>query len=145
MLVSPLPVIEISLAPPEEPHPEPYSPFTPTMKASFASDLRIHDPSDDDEGIEPYRPALLSPPPPVGARPWAPAPIRKVVPSSKGSGLAESEFQALLRAARERPSNKKQDLRREVAIKAHRSKQGMYYNRLLFLFNNEQNADLPHS
>ena len=124
MLVSPLPMIEISLAPPEEPQSKPYSPFTPTMKASFANDIHIHDSADDD-GMEPYRPTILSSPPTAGARPWGSpaAPMRK--PAQAGAGLADAEIQVLLRAAREqRPVGKKQDLRREVALKAHKSKQG---------------------
>lgn len=131
MLVSALPVIEISLAPPVESQPEPYSPFTPTMKASFANDLHIHDSSDDSDGIESYRPSLLSPPPPASAWPRTRAAgpmMRKSTQLGAGVGLAEEEFQALLRAAKERPTGKKQDLRREVALKAHKSKQGAHFS-----------------
>ena len=52
----------------------------------------------------------------------------------KGQGLKDDEFQALLRASKERSAiaaSKKHDLRKEVALKAHKNKQRMSH-----LFNN---------
>ncbi|THG93638.1 hypothetical protein EW145_g8324 [Phellinidium pouzarii] len=119
MSTSPVPVIEISLAPQEEPQPEPYSPFTP-MNAAFSI------PADD-----PYRPALLTPP----AISWSLSSSHKTTPASqKGRGINDEDFQALLRASKERSSTlgtRKHDLRKEVALKAHKSRQ--VERRALFL------------
>ncbi|KAI5122349.1 hypothetical protein M0805_004107 [Coniferiporia weirii] len=119
MSTSPLPVIEISLAPPEELQPEPYSPFSP-MNVAFSV------PVDDS-----YRPALLTPP----AQSWTLSPHKSLTTSvNKGKGIKDEDFQALLRASKERSSTvgaRKQDLRKEVALKAHKTKQ--VERRALFL------------
>ncbi|KAH8110649.1 hypothetical protein DFH11DRAFT_1801866 [Phellopilus nigrolimitatus] len=107
MSTSPVPVIEISPAPHEAPQPEPFSPFTP-LNAGFGA-------AADDA----YRPSLLSPP--VSC--WTPAHHRPR--AAAGRGIRDEDFQALLRAS------KKQDLRREVALRAHKTKQ--MERRALFL------------
>ncbi|KAL5519508.1 hypothetical protein ACEPAH_1191 [Sanghuangporus vaninii] len=117
-----LPVIEISPAPPEEPQPEPYSPFTPL----FPGCGRVMD--------DTYRPSLLTPP----VQSWSLSPLRPLSerrPRLTGQGLKDEQFQALLRASKERSavaaSKKQHDLRKEVALKAHKNKQ--LERRALFL------------
>lgn len=108
---SPVPIIEISLAPVEEPEPEPYSPFSP-LNAAFGL-------SDD---MDSYRPSLLSPP--VQGIHFAP--LKRLNAPVKRQGMNNEQFQQLLRASKEKSTTlgtKKQDLRKEVALKAHRSKQ----------------------
>lgn len=122
----PVPIIEISLAPPEEPQPEPYSPFTP-MNSGFPSAAG----RDADVNDDAYRPALLTPPP---LQSWSLSQRRPLSVQPKNKGLRDEEFQALLRASRERgvtASARKQDLRKEVALKAHKTRQ--LERRALFL------------
>ena len=123
---SPVPVIEISFAPPEEPVPEPYSPFTP-LNQGFRD-------NGDEDG---YRSTLLTPP----AQSFSLSRLRPlpslsgcslgsgagVARKPKGQGLKDEDFQALLRASKERSkvfSSQKKDLRKEVALKVHKNKQG---------------------
>ena len=114
---SPVPVIEISFAPEEVPIPEPYSPFSP-MKGSFGIQQ--------DDG-DCYRPSLLSPP----IQGFQLSPLRPLSsgqnrPQEHGKGLGSEQFQHLLRMSKEKSSvmiAKKQDLRREVALKAHKNRQ----------------------
>jgi len=110
-----IPEISISPAPPVEAIIEPYSPFA-SIKYP-----------DDDDG---FRSRLLTPPPSssFGTR---------STPSSSGSvgydsdeerfdyneGLDSNRFEALLQATRERNARKGSDLRREVTLRAHRTKQ----------------------
>ncbi|TDL28359.1 hypothetical protein BD410DRAFT_780860 [Rickenella mellea] len=125
MLASPLPSIHISLAPHEDPLPEPYSPFTPLSVATFDSD-------DDDS----FRPNHLSPPPLYHRSPLRPA-SSPTSPSAQQNvkGLERDRFDALLKATRERNAlvgaKRVPDLRKEVALKAHKSKQAE--RRALFL------------
>ena len=120
--ISPLPTIEISFAPPEDPKSEPFSPFTPT-NGSFQEPYQ----GDVDE-VKGYRPALLTPPP-------MRAPGSNSHPGSfamkkqgQGRGIGEAEFAALLRASKERSAaaaKRSNDLRKEVTLKAHKNKQGV--------------------
>jgi hypothetical protein len=103
-----IPQISISPAPPQDPVIEPYSPFA-SIKYPDYSDA--------------FRPRLLTPPPS--------SPLRSC--SSPGEedfdlneGLDSQRFQALLQATRERNARKQNDLRREVTLRAHRSKQSKY-------------------
>jgi hypothetical protein len=114
-----IPQISISLAPPEELPVEPYSPFA---KAS----LTIY--QDDDS----FRPVHLTPPPihskfvknRTSDSPGSPSDSDAGKPS--GAGLDRARFEALLNAStKPLPGPKRSaDLRREVALKAHRNRQG---------------------
>ena len=72
-----------------------------------------------------YRPSLLTPP----VQSWSLSPLRPLSerkPIPTGQGLKDDQFQALLRASKERSAaaaSKKHDLRKEVALKAHKNKQ----------------------
>ncbi|KAA1468639.1 hypothetical protein DENSPDRAFT_479529 [Dentipellis sp. KUC8613] len=115
-LASPVPQICISPAPAAEPVPEPFSPFD----AQFS-------PSSPSGGEDPYRASLLSPPPTVSPRfHRQPSPLRPA-DAAAGKGLEQERFQALLAATRERNSTaggkRVADLRKEIALKAHKSKQ----------------------
>jgi len=117
---SPIPSIEISLAPPEEIPEEPYSPFS-SLSTSFVDDP------------DSPRSALLLPPPVISPnqreRPLNPSllgPSPRGLPRTGGKGLDKERFESLLRATRERnatPGKRAVDLRKEVALKAHKSKQ----------------------
>lgn len=117
-MLSPLPTIEISFAPPEDPKPEPFSPFTPAN--GFFQD--IHNGCDQDDR---YRPSLLTPPP---MRMPTPNPLDSFAMKKQGQGrgIGAEEFAALLRASKERTvsvAKRSQDLRKEVTLKAHKTKQ----------------------
>ena len=117
----PVPEIAISPAPPQESLPEPFSPFaashppTPTLS-----------PAAEDDG---YRSSLLSPPPVMSTRflrqqsPLIPDSAK----ANSGQGLDADRFQRLLAASKERNTalvgKKAPDLRKEIAIKTHKSKQ----------------------
>ncbi|KAI0724394.1 hypothetical protein C8T65DRAFT_563612 [Cerioporus squamosus] len=114
LALSPVPEIAISPASPEEPCPEPFSPFS---QCSFLSD-------DSDS----FRPTLLSPPPPSAISPRQLSPLRPKDAPVTGKGLERERFEALLQASRERNAalgSKKPptDLRKEIALKVHKSKQ----------------------
>lgn len=119
--VVPVPEISISLASPEEPVVEPFSPFaleTPTLVEEDS-----------------YRPSLLSPPPivsPKFARQLSP--LRPADLPSSGKGLERERFDALLKACRDRNASggakKSPDLRKEVALKAYKTKQSMFSEEL---------------
>lgn len=125
MVFASLPEISISLAPPDEPSVEPFSPF------SWGSSTY-----DDDDADEGFRPKLLTPPPThmrFGGKQLSPLRPHSVNPSK---GLERERFEALLRASRERNSTvgaKKanNDLRKEIALKTHAHKQ--VQRRALFL------------
>ncbi|KAI0762832.1 hypothetical protein C8Q74DRAFT_181703 [Fomes fomentarius] len=121
LALSPVPAISISLASPEEPAPEPFSPFS---ECSFLSD-------DSDS----FRPTLLSPPPPSAVSPRQLSPLRPKDAPVTGKGLERERFEALLQASRERNaavgSKRPNDLRKEIALKVHKSKQ--MERRALFL------------
>ncbi|OBZ79560.1 hypothetical protein A0H81_00612 [Grifola frondosa] len=120
LALSPIPEIAISLASPEEPTPEPFSPFS---KCSFVQD--------DDDG---FRPALLSPPPSAMIRRQL-SPLRPASSPLTGKGLDRERFEALLQATRDRHAavggRKSTDLRKEIALKVHKNKQAE--RRALFL------------
>lgn len=109
---SPVPAICISPAPDVTYEDEPESPYA-CLSPSLA----------DEDGSP--RALLLSPPPSAsGGRlsPLCDVPV-------KGKGLARERFEALLAASRERNASvgakKATDLRKEIALKQHKSKQGM--------------------
>ncbi|KAK0208553.1 hypothetical protein DFS33DRAFT_455575 [Desarmillaria ectypa] len=117
----PLPQIFISPAPPQEVSEEPFSPFAWTTAST-------------DGEKESFRPSHLSPPPVNGRFVRQLSPLRPPEAPVSGKGLERGRFEALLRASRERntaTSAKKTDLRKEVALKAHRNKQ--FERRALFL------------
>ncbi|KAJ3827006.1 hypothetical protein EV361DRAFT_842698 [Lentinula raphanica] len=120
VLAMELPQISISLAPPEEPIVEPFSPFS-WVKASI----------NDDDG---FRSTHLTPPPThLRFSPNLPSPLGPV--NDKARGLERDRFEALLKATRERNAysggQKDGDLRKEIALKAHKNKQ--VERRALFL------------
>ncbi len=118
----PIPQISISPAPPQESLDEPFSPFpwaTPDADDSF-------------------RPMHLTPPPATAKFVRQLSPLRPADASGKvqGKGLEPERFEALLKASRERNAvvvAKRTDLRKEVALKAHKSKQGVPYSRSFFI------------
>lgn len=120
-LASP-PQISISLAPPDDPVVEPYSPFNP---ATF---------NDEDDS---FRPKHLTPPPTQlqFGGPRQLSPLRPLDTVNRGQGLERDRFEALLQATRERNiavgAKKSNDLRKELALKAHKTKQAE--RRALFL------------
>ena len=84
--VSPVPVIEISLAPMEEEVPEPRSPFTPSIQsAPYESDS--------------FRPYHLTPPPTMMSHREMRLP-RSPLAEEQPKGLGSEQFQAMLRATR---------------------------------------------
>ncbi|KAH9937535.1 uncharacterized protein B0H18DRAFT_1206362 [Fomitopsis serialis] len=121
-----IPEISISLASPEEPLSEPFSPFSPDFSPKTPTISVLQD----DDG---FRATLLSPPPTLSPR--ALSPLRPVDVSAKCKGLERERFEALLRASKDRNSavgsRREVDLRKEIAIKAHKSKQ--VERRALFL------------
>lgn len=103
---STIPVIAIQLAPSEQ--------FEIT--ADIVDEISIQE-------NDIYRSQYLIPPPML-------SPIRgpraQQLPSNK-KGLDKERFEELLRASRERINGRKaHDLRKEVALKAHNSKQGLH-------------------
>jgi hypothetical protein len=115
-----IPSISISFALPDDPPVEPFSPF----------DLQPPSPPTQEDG---YRPSLLSPPPVVSPRFCRqPSPLRPPDTLPVAKGLDRGRFEALLASTRERNANAKKepDLRKELAMKAHKSKQST----LLFFF-----------
>jgi hypothetical protein len=120
-LITIVPQISISLAPPEDPVIEPYSPFSATLPI----------PSDDDG----FRPIHLTPPPTLTRFGRPHSPLRPCDDVAPAQGLERERFEALLQASRERNitfgANKDCDLRKEVALKAHKNKQ--VERRALFL------------
>ncbi|RXW18229.1 hypothetical protein EST38_g7623 [Candolleomyces aberdarensis] len=126
ILSSPVPQISISLAPPQEAPVEPYSPFG---KTSFNL------PSQPDDT---FRPLHLTPPPTSSRfpRPLSPLSVSQGSPVERrkptGLGLDKTSFDALLKSSKEKPAKKDlSDLRKEVALKAHKHRQAE--RRALFL------------
>ncbi|EKM60927.1 uncharacterized protein PHACADRAFT_247154 [Phanerochaete carnosa HHB-10118-sp] len=126
--LSPVPEISISLASPEEPVPEPFSPFS---TSGFGSPCTPATPEDNDG----FRSTLLSPPPTSPRFPRQLSPLRPVDVPVCGKGIERERFEQLLRASRERNASvggkKSPDLRKEIALKVHRNKQ--VERRALFL------------
>lgn len=119
-----VPSISISLALPDEPPVEPFSPFDTQPPSPFSSQ--------DDS----YRPSLLSPPPVISPRFYRqPSPLRPVDTLPAGKGLDRGQFEALLASTRERNASAKKEpnLRKELALKAHKSKQSTLSSDYRFL------------
>ncbi|KAJ6627203.1 hypothetical protein B0H10DRAFT_1780055 [Mycena sp. CBHHK59/15] len=118
-----VPEISVSPAPEEAMVPEPYSPF------SWNTVL-----SDDDDG---FRALHLTPPPSSTSTRFIKqlSPLRPSEATVTGQGLERERFEALLKASKERNSavgaKKGNDLRKEIALKAHGKKQ--VERRALFL------------
>lgn len=96
---------------------EPYSPFCAN------GPITPEDP-------EAFRSTLLSPPPTMSPHfPKQLSPLRPADSPVKGHGLERERFEAMLRASRERNalvgSKRSPDLRKEIALKVHKSKQRM--------------------
>ncbi|KAH9175485.1 hypothetical protein EDB89DRAFT_1947306 [Lactarius sanguifluus] len=108
-----VPSISISLAIADDPTPEPFSPFDAQTTFPVC-------PPDS------YRPSLLSPPP-------VPSPLGPAHTLPAGKGLDRSSFETLLASTKERNAYGKRapDLRKELALKSHKSKQ--MERRALFL------------
>lgn len=113
MAIQMLPEICISPPPPSQEFAEPFSPFD---NVKFA----VQDNEDN------YRPALLSPPPPMSI-PRHLSPLSPEDAPVKGQGLERERFEKLLQSSRERSvalgSKKAPDLRKEIAVKTYKSKQ----------------------
>ncbi|KAJ7130087.1 hypothetical protein C8R43DRAFT_896310 [Mycena crocata] len=118
-----VPEISVSLAPEETMVSEPYSPF------SWATTHA--------EADESYRPVHLTPPPSSTSTRFIKqlSPLRPSEATVTGQGLERERFEALLKASKERNSavgaKKGNDLRKEIALKAHGKKQ--VERRALFL------------
>lgn len=114
MAVQILPEICILPPPPSEDLVQPFSPFD-SMHLSV-------DELDDD-----FRPALLSPPPTMHSIPRHLSPLSPPDVPVKGQGLERERFEQLLKSSRDRSialGNKRSlDLRKELAVKTHKSKQ----------------------
>ena len=123
--LSTLPEISISPAPPEEPPVEPFSPFS-------ASGFNMPT-TPDGLDLDAFRPMLLSPPPitPPGL-PRQLSPLRPADAPVRGKGLERARFEQLLKASRERNAalggKRDTDLRKEIALKVHKNKQGMSHD-----------------
>jgi len=115
-----VPQISISPAPPEEPVIEPYSPF-----------LALTTPLDEDA----FRPIHLTPPPTLTSFGKPLSPLRPCDDTAPAKGLERDRFEALLQASKERNATfgtkRAGDLRKEIALKAHKNKQ--VERRALFL------------
>jgi hypothetical protein len=108
----------------------------PSISISLADDPPIHlpspldaqpptPPSQEDE----YRSSFLSPPPVFSPRfHRQPSPLRPTDTLSAGKGLDPAHFEALLASSRERSAGAKKEanLRKELAMKAHKSKQSEF-------------------
>lgn len=108
-----VPSISISLAPVDDPPVEPFSPFDIKTPSSATQE-------------DSYRSSLLSPPPVISPRfPRQPSPLRPADTLLAGKGLDHGQFEALLASSRERNASarKEPNLRKELAMKAHKSKQ----------------------
>jgi len=118
-----IPQISVSLAPPEEPLVEPYSPFSSLTPISQWDE-------------DAFRPVHLTPPPVLTRFNKQLSPLHFHEDTVPAKGLERKRFEALLQASRERNSapvkkEKAGDLRKEVALKAHKNKQ--VERRALFL------------
>lgn len=124
-----LPEISISYASSTNtPSAEPFSPFSGTQLLCV-------------ENQDSYRPSLLSPP--AMHPPKVSSPLRPVDGNAIQKGIDQSRFQALLAATKERNATstgrKSADLRKEIALKTHKSKQSAFtspFHRLLFIHSN---------
>ncbi|KAF8269302.1 hypothetical protein EI94DRAFT_1771272 [Lactarius quietus] len=115
-----VPSISISFAIADDPRPEPFSPFdAQTTPVAYHHDS--------------YRPSLLSPPVVSPRFHRQSSPLRPAHTLPVGKGLDHSSFEALLASTRERNASAKKEpnLRKELALKAHKCKQ--MERRALFL------------
>lgn len=116
-----VPTIQISPAPPQEHVPEVYSPF---------NNISFPEPDTDAS-----RPSLLTPTPNHTTFAKHLSPLCPPDAPVTGRGLERERFEALLRASKERNAligaKKAVDLRKEIALKAHKNKQ--VERRALFL------------
>jgi hypothetical protein len=116
-LDSPIPKISISPPPLDDPPIEPYSPFN---SATFVS--RVSSCS--------HRAQHLTPPPTLSTFGRGLSPLRPMQSPPPSKGLERERFEALLEATRQRNgavgAKKAQDLRKEIALKAHKNKQCMF-------------------
>jgi hypothetical protein len=119
---SPLPAISIDFAPIEEPVKEPQSPFASFVFASSTE----HD-------AKSPRSFHLLPPPAVSPRVAEARQLQKQHQQAAAAGLEQVRFESMIQATRERSAiaKKQLDLRKEVALKAHQTKQAE--RRALFL------------
>ena len=112
-LPSPIPFISISPAPQEDPIEEPFSPFS-----------ALAAPSCDQNG---FRPSHLSPPITVTSLKRSFSHLNPV--PVVGQGLESQRFQNLLAASKQRNvsggSNQSVEFRKEIAMKAHKTKHCM--------------------
>jgi len=119
---SPVPVICISPAVFEPPPVEPQSILSPSLMGKSS-------------GEEGYRATYLSPSPQTPRFARQLSPLRPADAPVTGKGLERERFEALLKASRERNAalgkKKAVDLRKEIALKAHKTKQ--VERRALFL------------
>ncbi|KAG5648127.1 hypothetical protein DXG03_006081 [Asterophora parasitica] len=129
-----VPQISISLAPPEDHVAEPYSPFSANLTT----------PSDDDG----FRAVHLTPPPTLTRFKKPLSPLRPD-DTQPAKGLERERFEALLQASRDRNvafgSKKAGDLRKEIALKAHKNKQGLVSPLALFESLSEKSSYGPLS
>jgi hypothetical protein len=119
----PIPQIAIIPAPQQEPVEEPLSPFSWASVSASGSD-------------DSFRQQHLTPPPVASPRLMRQlSPLRPSDAPVTGKGLERERFELLLRASRERNiavgGRKAGDLRKEIALKAHKNKQ--LERRALFL------------
>jgi hypothetical protein len=103
----------------------------PSISISLADDPPVHlptpldaqppsPPSQEDE----YRSSFLSPPPVFSHRfHKQSSPLRPMETPSTGKGLDPARFEALLASTKSASTKKESNLRKELAMKAHKSKQ----------------------
>lgn len=118
-LLSPIPAINIEFAAEQMPFKEPSSPFDKLMFNQTTTKVNSSSIS-----VDAYRSTHLVPPPVHSPKDH----VRPVVQASRGQGLDAARFEALRMASRIGP---KADLRKELAIRAHQSKQIERRNRFL--------------
>lgn len=113
---SPLPSIRITPAPPEKDNPEPQSPIPPAK-------LDV-----EDDG---YRAKWLSLPPLADTSLRHSSPLRPASCPPRHKGLSRDQFNSLLAVSRDQRANlgtqKKPDLRKELALKSQALKQRTYF------------------
>jgi hypothetical protein len=124
---SPVPSISIHFAAEELPVPEPVSPFN--RSAFKASSPKLPSPlSPSYTRDDLLRSTHLLPPPILSPKQADHQQHRKAANASGGAGLDQARFQALLQASRSSTGTSSAlDLRKEVAWKAHKSKQRQSY------------------
>ena len=124
---SPVPSISIHFAAEELPVPEPASPFNRT--AFNASSPKLPSPlSPSYNRDDLLRSPHLLPPPVLSPKQAEHQQHLKAAKASGGAGLDQARFQALLQASRSSTGTSRAlDLRKEVAWKAHKTKQRQSY------------------